>query len=215
MADSIAVRFKRAARTGALSWIAALPVLAVGMMCFWAQRDAMGMSAQLLKFGALLVPVAFIVPSAVCDVVRGTAVSALSVVIAIGRGLLAGVIGLAVGSIMLFVEALRPESALGFFADAFTMGHLIAAGLPALIAFGLWLWTSWGDNDPRRLVRIAVVAVAAALGVAAWWWSTGVAFEAMRYANADNTLLLAQSMTLAAIAISCIASAAICAWRSR
>lgn len=215
MADTIAVRFKRAARTGSLSWIAALPVLAVGMMCFWAQRDATGVTAQLLRIGALLVPVSFVVPSAVCDVVRGTSASIVSVAIVVGRGLLLGLLGLVVGSVMLFVEALRPESALGFFADAFAMGHLIAASLPALIALGLWVWTSRESTPAPGLVRIIVVAVAAALGVAAWWWSTGVAFEAMRYANADNSLLLAQSMTLAALAICCIASAAVCAWRSR
>jgi len=206
-------KLKRGARTASISWVAALPVLAVGMTCFWAQRDALGLSGSALKIGALLVPLAFVIPAVVCDAVRGVRASLITVAWAIGRGLLFGVIGLVLGSLMLFVDALRPESAFGFFADAFTTGHLIAAGLPTLFAVAAYLWAIWDDQNARRPVMLAVFGVAAVLGPVAWWWSAGVAFGAMRYANADNSLLLAQAIALAGLAISCIGSAVVCALR--
>jgi len=206
-------KLKRGVRAASLSWVAALPLLAVGMTCFWAQRDATGTASSALKLGALLVPLAFVVPAVICDVVRGVRTSLRSAAFAVGRGLLFGVLGLILGSIMLFLEVLRPEAALGFFADAFTTGHLIAAGLPTLVAVGGYLWSVWGDANARRPVALVVFGVVALLGPLAWWWSTGIAFEAMRYANADNSLLLAQAIALAGLAISCIGSAVVCAWR--
>jgi len=211
--DTTVDGLKRGARTASLSWVAALPVLAVGMTCFWAQRDAAGMAGNALKIGALLVPLAFVIPAFVCDAVRGVRAGLVTVAFAIGRGLLFGVLGLVLGSLMLFVDVLRPEAAFGFFADAFSTGHLIAAGLPTLVAVAAYLWAVWGDANARRPVTLVVFGVAALLGPVAWWWSASVAFEAMRYANADNSLLLAHAIALAGLAISCVGSAIVCALR--
>lgn len=208
-------RVKRAARGLSLSWVIALPVLAVGMTCFWAQRDTPGTMGSALKLGALLVPLAFPVPAVVCDVVRGVRLGLLPVVMTIGRGLLIGVLGLVLGAVMLFIEVLRPESAFGFFADAFRTGHLIAAGLPTLIAVAAFVWSVWDDSEARRPVVLVGFGILALLGPALWMWSSGIAFEAMRYANADNALLLAQAITLGGLVLACMANAALSAFGRR
>lgn len=208
-------RSRVAARGFAISWVAALPVLAVGMMCFWAQRDAVGIVGQLLKLGALLVPLAYTVPAAVCEVTKGARPGPVGALLAAGRGLLLGLLGVALGSVMLFVEALRPESAFGFFADAFTDGHLIAAVVPSVLVIAAFAYAVWSDPASRRPVPLAVFGVFVVLGPVAWMWSASVAFEAMRYANADNSLLLAHAMALAGLVVCCAGTAALCLRRGR
>lgn len=215
MPDIAYDKVMRAARTGSLSWIIALPVLSVGMMCFWAQRDALGMVGNVLKIGALLVPLSYILPAAVCDVVDRVRMGPASLALVVGKGLGFGLLGLVLGSLMLFIEALRPESAFAFFPDAFTTGHLIAAGIPSLVAALGFGWSVLKDPASRRPVQLGVVGVLAVLGPVAWSWSAGVAFEAMRYANADNALLLAHAITLAALVVSVVANTALCTWRKR
>lgn len=208
-------KLMRAARTGSLSWIIALPVLAVGMMCFWAQRDALGMTGTLLKAGALLVPLSYVLATAVGDVAGRVRPGIIPLLVTVAKGLGLGVLGMVLGSLMLFVEALRPESAFAFFPDAFTTGHLIAAGIPSLIAAAGFAWSVWADTAPRRPLQLGVIAALALLGPAAWGWSAGVAFEAMRYANADNALLLAHAIALAALVVTVVANTALGALRNR
>ncbi|MBU4556808.1 MAG: hypothetical protein KJ747_08060 [Actinobacteria bacterium] len=215
MSDSIIDRLTNAARTASLSWIASLPVLAVGMMCFWAQRDAVGIMGSILKLGALLVPFTFVVPAIVEFVAAGKAPKARVALMGILRGLLIGLGGLVVGTAFLFIEALRPENALGLSGDSFSTGHMIAAVAPSVISLGVVVWSAWSNPAARKPVALAAIVLVAALGPAAWTWSARIAFEAMRYSNTDNSLMLAQAITLAGLAIACIAGSLLTVFRKR
>lgn len=215
MSDSTVDRLIRASRTASLSWIASLPVLAVGMMCFWAQRDAVGITGPILKLGALLVPFAFVVPAIVELVAAGKAPKARDALMWILRGLLIGLGALVVGTAFLFIEALRPENALGLSGDSFSTGHMIAALAPSVISLGFGAWSAWSDSDSRKPVALAAIVVLAILGPAAWTWSARIAFEAMRYSNTDNSLMLAQAITLAGLAIACVTGSLLTAFRKR
>ncbi|MDO9107752.1 MAG: hypothetical protein Q7U89_02000 [Coriobacteriia bacterium] len=215
MSDSIMDRLTSASRTASLSWIAALPVLSVGMMCFWAQRDAVGIVGSILKLGALLVPFAFVVPAIVGLVATGKTPKVRVVFIGILRGLFLGLGGLVLGTAFLFIEALRPENALGLSGDSFSTGHMIAAVVPSVMSLGVVAWNAWSSSTARKPVALAAIVLVAALGPAAWAWSARVAFDAMRFSNADNSLMLAQAITLAGLLIACVAGSLLTAFRKR
>ncbi|MDP2234551.1 MAG: hypothetical protein Q8K89_13010, partial [Actinomycetota bacterium] len=115
----------------------------------------------------------------------------------------------------LFIEALRPENALGLSGDSFSTGHMIAAVAPSVISLGVVVWSAWSNPAARKPVALAAIVLVAALGPAAWTWSARIAFEAMRYSNTDNSLMLAQAITLAGLAIACIAGSLLTAFRKR
>lgn len=199
---------RRFARVAGLSWIIGLSIAAVGMACFWAQRDASGVFSLALKIGALLVPLALVTPAIVCQVASGVRMSAGTLGAAAAKALGVALLSLVLGLLLTYVEALRPEEAFAFLGETFAGGHAIAAAVPAVLALAAYTWSVW--NSGRRIPVLGGLLGLAALGVAAWWWSTGIGYTAMRFSNIDASLLLAQAVVLAAVLASCLINAALC-----
>lgn len=197
------------ARGAAIGWLAALPFLALGMTGFWLQRDSSGVASVALEIGAIAcVALALIAPGVLCAYTserRGVSAFAVATL----KGLLVGIASLVVASLLSAVEAFRPES-ISFFAQEFASAHGMAATVPTVLAVGWTAYLAWAGGSQRRLMGIAVAALAGAAGVVLWWWSAGVAYDALRFSNADSILLMAQTVALAALVIACIADAALC-----
>lgn len=197
------------AQGAAIGWLSALPVLALGMAGFWLQRDSSGAAMVALEIGAIAcVAAALVAPGALCAYTSGRRGVGAFVASTL-KGLLVGVAALVVASLLSAVEALRPES-ISFFAEEFASAHGMAATVPTVIAVGWTAYRVWIGGSRRRLVGIAVAMAAGVVGVVLWWWSAGVAYGALRFSNADSILLMAQTVALAALVITCIADAALC-----
>lgn len=206
-----AVRF---ARGFAFSWLASLPVLAGGMACFWIQRDPGALPPVAVVVGAIvLLAAAFVVPAGACEVAKGRRADAIGIALVAGKAIGIAALGLVLGSLLPFVEALRPET-VHLLDDSFATSHLLAAAVPTVLAAGAYAFVAWVDPGARRPVTYGVLGVLALLGPTAWWWCAGIGFAEMRYSNADAILLMVQTITLAALLFACVANAGLCALRA-
>lgn len=201
------------ATVGGAGWLVSLPFLGIGMGCFWLQRDIGGMGGAALGVGALAaLSVALLLPG-LTPLVFAPKRSGRSLVLAIGRSLLIAVVCLVAASLLSAVDALRPED-VSFFGYEFASSHALAAAVPTSIALALTAISVWQRGSDRRLAWIAPAVVVAVLGVGMWWWSAGTGYDAIRFTNADEIVLMAQTVALAGLLFACIASAVLSGTRA-
>lgn len=191
---------------GGAGWLLSLPILAVGMGCFWLQRDSGGVVAIALGVVAVLGLVAAMVAPGLMPWMLDAKRSARNLPAAAGKSVLIAVVCLIAASLLSTVEALRPED-VSFFGYEFASAHALAAAVPTAAALALAAFAAWRGGSERRLVWIAPAVIASVVGVGLWWWSASTGYGAIRFTNADEIVLMAQTVALAGLLLACAVSA--------
>ncbi|PKQ10264.1 MAG: hypothetical protein CVT69_00565 [Actinobacteria bacterium HGW-Actinobacteria-9] len=194
------------AAVAGVGWLASLPLLGIGMGCFWLQRDSNGAASFTLGIAAVLgIASALVLPGLVPWVLDRRHASFVTTV---ARSVGIALVSLAAASLLSVVEALRPED-ISFFGHEFAAAHALAAAVPTAAALGLLAAAFWRRGPDRRLVWIAPGVIVAILGVVAWWWSAGTGYHAIRFTNADEIILMAQTVALGSLLFVSIGSAVV------
>jgi hypothetical protein len=190
----------------AVGWLGSLPLLAVGMGCFWLQREAAGAAGVALGvLGPVALAVALIAPGPI-SAWRAGQRGLVRLLLVSGRALLVAVAALVPASLLSMIEALRPEE-VSFFGQDFAAAHAIAAAVPTVLAVAAVVANAWIGAAPRRFALTALAVTAGMAGVLAWQWSAGAGYDAIRFTNADEIVLMAQTVTLAGLLLASVGNA--------
>lgn len=186
------------AAVGGASWLLSLPLLGVGMGCFWLQSDMTGIAGTALRILAVaLLVVALLLPGLLPWIFDRRS---SSLVIAAAKSVGVALASLVVASLLSAVEALRPED-VSFFGSEFASAHALAAAVPTALALAIFAAAFWRRGPDGRMMWIAPAVLASVLGVGLWWWSAGVGYHAIRFTNADEIVLMTQTVALSGLLI--------------
>lgn len=201
------------AALGGAGWLLSLPFLAIGMGCFWLQRDSGGIVAVVLGVIAVLGLVTAMVAPGLMPWMLDAKRSVRGLPAAVGKSLLIAVVCLIAASLLSTVEALRPED-VSFFGYEFASSHALAAAVPTAAALSLVAFAAWQGGSDRRRMWIVPSVIVSVAGVGLWWWSAGTGYEAIRFTNADEIVLMSQTVALAGLLLACAVSAILFGSRS-
>ncbi|MHB9003799.1 MAG: hypothetical protein ACYC6C_07000 [Coriobacteriia bacterium] len=192
------------AAVGGAGWLLSLPFLGVGMGCFWLQSDMAGVPGTTLGVLAVVfLAAALLLPGLLPWIF---AVNRSSLPVAVAKSLGVALVSLVVASLLSAVEALRPED-VSFFGSEFASAHALAAAVPTAFALAIFAAALWRRGPDGRMMWIAPGVVASVLGVGLWWWSAGVGYHAIRFTNADEIVLMTQTVALGGLLFASVLAA--------
>jgi hypothetical protein len=192
-----------------------LPILAAGMACVWFAGGSGPIPGPLLALLALaLILGAFLINALATAWVPGVRYSRKSVLVTVGRAVLVGLVATLAATSLNFVEALHPE-AISPFDRSFENGHLVFSAAVSLIAVALYALRVVLTGLDQRVKRIGIALLVAAVGTAAWYGSSVLAYDAVRGSYTDSIILMLHTMAVAALVLASVANGALAARASR